>query len=275
MTKNKFRKIREIQNVLESYRRFDYDYIPFGDNWTMPDGTYQYRQRGLNRLATGFWRTVMATLGALAIKPLYGAKVVGRKNLKALGKSGAVCVSNHFNFLDTLFVRAACGHYRSYHTMGPFNNKKGLGGHIIRHGGMLPFSANLAATKNLTREMDRLLKKGKIINFYAEQAMWLNYQKPRPMKEGALYYAVKFNVPVLPVFCTFQRNARGKIRKLRIHILPAVYADESLPRPARIADLKARAEAAWRDCYEQAYGIPLEYLPCKKKSGRPAAVDTI
>ena len=99
--------------------------------------------------------------------------------------------------------------------------------------------------------------------------MWLNYQKPRPMKEGALYYAVKYGVPVLPVFCTFRRTERGKARKVRIHILPAIYADETLPRPARIADLKARAEKAWRECYEQAYGVPLEYLPCKKKNGAP------
>ena len=28
MKKSKFRKITAIQNALESYRRFDYDYIP-------------------------------------------------------------------------------------------------------------------------------------------------------------------------------------------------------------------------------------------------------
>ena len=267
MKKSKFRKITAIQNALESYRRFDYDYIPFGDDWTMPDGNYRYRQRGLNRLATGFWRTVMAAFGPILIKLVYGAKVVGKENLNALGKSGAICVSNHFNYLDTLFVRAACGHYRSFHTMAPFNNKKGFGGHVIRHGGMLPFSANTAAMKNLLHEMDRLLKKGKIVNFYAEQAMWLNYQKPRPMKDGAFHYAIKYGVPVLPVFCTFERTERGKAHKLRIRVLPALYADESLPRPKKTADLKNRAEQAWKTCYESAYGIPLEYLPCKKKSG--------
>lgn len=266
MNKKKFRKVAAIQSVLEEYRRFDYDYIPFGDGWTMPDGNYKYRQRGLSLLATGFWRTFLKIFAPVLLKVHYGAKVVGKENLKALGKRGAFCVCNHIDYLDTLFVRAAVGQFRSFHTMGAFNNKKGLGGHIIRHGGMLPLSSNLAATKNLMREMERLLGKGKIINFYAEQAMWISYQKPRPMKEGALLFAVKYNVPVLPVFCTFQRTDRGRMKQLRIHILPAVYADETLSRPTRIADLKARAELAWKECYEKAYGIPLEYLPCKKKN---------
>lgn len=256
----KQKKIQAIQDTLERHRRFDYDYIPFGNSWTMPSADYEYRQRGFARLETGIWRSIMSVLAPHALRIVYGAKVVGKKNYKALGKRGAVCVCNHFNYLDTLFVRQATGYFRSYHTMGPFNNKKGLGGHIIRHGGMLPFSTNMTAMKNFMRETERLLKAGKIVNFYAEQAMWLNYQKPRPMKDGAFYYAIKYGVPVLPLFCTFKKNKRGHIKKLRIHVLPAVYADETLPKTERLADMKARAERAWKDCYESAYGIPLEYL---------------
>ncbi len=265
MNRKRYEKIQAIQNTLERHGRFDYDYIPFGNKWVMPDANYVYRQRGFSRLATGFWRTLMATFAPLALKLIYGAKVVGKKNRKALGKQGAVCVCNHFNYLDTLFVRQATGYYRSYHTMGPFNNKKGLGGHIIRHGGMLPFSKNMAAMKGFMRETERLLKKGKIVNFYAEQAMWLNYQKPRPMKEGAFYYALKYGVPVLPLFCTFRKNKCGKIRKLRIHILPAIYANEDLPKGERLADMKTRAEHAWKNCYEANYGIALEYLPRERR----------
>ena len=152
--------------------------------------------------------------------------------------------------------------------MAPWNNKTGVGGWFMRHAGMWAFSANLAATKNLMREMERRLKQGKFVNFYAEQAMWVNYPKPRPMKDGAFYYAVKMDVPVLPVFCTFRKNGRGHMKKLRIHILPAVYADKSLPRAARIAKMKAEAEAAWKACYEEAYGKPLEYLPDRRKNGK-------
>lgn len=262
---DKLEKKIKIQQTLEGYRRFDYDYIPFGTNWFVPDGEYRYRITGLRRISAFFLRFLMATVGAAAIKLVYGARVTGRRNLKALKKQGAVCVCNHISYLDTLFVRQAVGHFRSYHTMAPWNNKTGLGGWFIRRGGMLPFSPNLTATRNLNRELERLLKSGKIVNFYAEQAMWQNYQKPRPMKDGAFYYAEKFGVPVLPVLCTFRVNKRGHMKKLRINILPPVYADASLPRKARAAKMKEEAQRAWTECYERTYGIPLEYLPQRGK----------
>ena len=257
-----------IQATLEGYRRFDYDYIAFGHNWFMPDGEFRYRQSFGGRLLSGFFRTVLKVLAPLLLKVAYGYRVVGKENRRALKKQGAIVVCNHISYLDTLFVRAAAGHYRSFHTMAPWNNKTGVGGWFMRHAGMWAFSANLAATKNLMREMERRLKQGKFVNFYAEQAMWVNYPKPRPMKDGAFYYAVKMDVPVLPVFCTFRKNRRGHMKKLRIHILPAVYADKSLPRAARIAKMKAEAEAAWKACYEEAYGKPLEYLPDRRKNGK-------
>lgn len=265
--RGKLEKKIKIQQTLEGYRRFDYDYIAFGNTWRAPDADYDYR--GKRRcIGTFFMRFLMATIGAAAIKLVYGARVTGKRHLKALKKQGAVCVSNHISYLDTLFVRQAVGYFRSYHTMAPWNNKTGLGGWFIRRGGMLPFSSNLTATRNLNREMERLLKEGKIVNFYAEQAMWQNYQKPRPMKEGAFYYAEKFGVPVLPVFCTFRFSKRGHIKKLRINVLPPVYADKTLPRKARMAKLREDAQREWTECYEQAYGKRLEYLPCRSKRNK-------
>lgn len=262
--RGKLEKRIKIQQTLEGYRRFDYDYIPFGNNWYVPDADYDYRGKR-RRIGTFLMRFFMATIGAAAIKLVYGARVTGKRNLKALKKQGAVCVSNHISYLDTLFVRQAIGYFRSYHTMAPWNNKTGLGGWFIRRGGMLPFSPNLGATRNLNREIERLLNAGKIVNFYAEQAMWQNYPKPRPMKDGAFYYAEKSGVPVLPVFCTFRLSKRGHIRRLRINILPPVYADGSLPKKARTAKLREDAQKAWAECYEQAYGAKPEYLPRRGK----------
>ncbi len=264
--RTRFEVKKGIQAALEAHRRFDYDYMPMGHTWRMPDANYKYRQPWYERIHTGFWRTLMGIFGPPAIRLLYGARVTGRKNLRVLKKQGVITVCNHFNYLDTLFVRDAIGHFRSFHTMGPWNNKGGVGGCIMRHAGMWPFSADLTATKNLMREMERRLKEGKRINFYAEHSMWGNYQKPRPMKIGAFHFAVRFSVPVVPVFCTFDRSKRkGYIRKLRIHILPAIFPDETLPKGQRAEKMKEEAETAWRLCYEEAYKIPLVYLEKPKK----------
>ncbi len=253
-----------VQNTLEEYRRFSMETIAYGDRWVMPDGSFKYRQPWYDRIETGFWRSIMATLGPILLKIKFGAKVVGKKNLKLVKDKGAITICNHIHYLDTLFVRQGIGHINSFHTMAPWNNKIGAGGHIIRHGGMYPLSSDFTAMKNLSNEMERQLKRGKRINFYPEHSMWWNYQKPRPMKDGAFHYAVKFNVPIIPVFCTFSKTKKGKMKKLRIHVLPPIYADDSLTRKDRILKMKEQAEEAWKNCYEQAYGISLEYLPDRR-----------
>ena len=252
-------KHESIQSLLEAHGRFDFEYIPSGGKWKMPDGRFAYRKPFPECVLNGFWRVVLSVFSPIYLKLAYGAKVVGKSNLKAVKGRGAICICNHFNFLDTLFVRHAVGYFRSFHTMTAKNNKGGFGGHVIRHGGMLPFSENYSATKNLIKETGRLIEKGKIINFYAERAMWINYQKPRPMKEGAFAYAVRFNAPVVPLFCTFDKNKKGRIKKLRIHVLPAIFPDERLIKKRRADDMRESAQRAWKDCYENAYGKKLEY----------------
>ena len=270
MKRSVLKKREGIQQTLERYKRFDYDYIPFGHNWSIPDGEYQYEQNAFHRAVTGLVCGILSVTGPVYIRIGYGARVVGKEHLKPLKGKGAISVCNHFSYLDTLFIRQATGHFRTYHTIAPWNNKTGIGGAFLRHGKLLPLSPNLSATRNLWRRMDKLFKEGKIVNFYAEQAMWIAYQKPRPMKEGAFFYAVKFDVPVLPVFCTFRKTKRGMIRKLRIHICPAVYPDRALPREERIAKMKKEAEAAWKEVYERAYGIPLQYLSREEKTEEAA-----
>ena len=267
--RTKLEKRVGIQNTLEGYRRFDYDYIPFG-TYSMPDGKYPYRQKGFGKAAQAVIRGVLRVCGPVLLKVAYGCRVEGKEHLRALRekKQGAICVSNHVALLDTLFVRQAIGHFHTYFTMAPWNNKRGLGGWFIRRGGMWAFSADLAAMRNLTNEMKARLGEGGIVHFYAEQAMWTNYQKPRPMKDGAFYYAVRYNVPVLPVFFTFKVNKKGCMRKLVIHILPPVAPDASLPRNERAGRLKEQAQAAWTSCYERAYGTPLEYLPDRRRNAK-------
>lgn len=251
--------IEGVHRALERRGKFGADTIAYGE-WNMPDKNYRYRQPWYERIITGFWRSVLIVFGPLFIKMFFGARVVGKENLKPLKRKGVITVCNHIHYLDTLFVRQAIGHINSYHTMAPWNNKYGIGGHIIRHGGMWPFSSDFAAMRNMSAEMERQLKRGKRINFNPEHALWWNYQKPRPMKDGAFHYAVKFNVPVVPVFCTFKKSKRGGMRKLRINILPAVFPDSDLPKKEGERKMKEEAESRWRECYESAYGIPLEYL---------------
>lgn len=252
--RKRYEVIEGIQCALEKRGSLNLDYgIPIG-GWDMPDKDFSYRNRGINKVVYGIEMSILTVLAPIVIKVYYGAKVTGRDNMKELKGKGAICVCNHFSFLDTLFVRQAMGYFRSYHTSAPYNNKNGVGGYIIKRAAMLPFSSDYAAMRNLSTEMERLLKKGKIINFYAEEAMWHSYQKPRPMRIGAFHYAVKYSVPVVPIFCTFERTKKGRIKRLRINILKPVYGNEALPLKQRSAEMKNLAEKEWAECYSKNYG---------------------
>lgn len=244
-----------IQHILEERGKYNFDYGRIVGNWETPDKDYKYRNRGFDKLVYGVINGLLAVLAPIVLKVYYGAKVTGRRNLKELKGKGAICVCNHISFLDTLFVRQAVGYFRSYHTEAPYNNKTGVGGYIMRHGAMLPFSSDITAMRHLNAEMERLLSKGKIINFYAEEALWGAYQKPRPMKDGAFRYAVKYGVPVVPIFCTFKRTKKGRIKKLRINILQPVYAEEGLAPKVRAAKMRDTAAKEWAECYGESYGI--------------------
>ncbi len=252
--------IEGVQNAYERRGKFDRETIAYGTNWVMPDKNYKYRQPWYSRMITGIGRLAFCLLGPVALKLAFGIRVEGKENLREVRGSGAITVCNHIHYLDTLFVRQAVGYWDSYHTIAPFNNKKGIAGFFIRHGATWPFSADLDAMRNLHEEMDRQLKKGKFVNFYPEYAMWWSYQKPRPMKDSPFHYAVKFDVPVLPLFCTFEKTKRCGIRRLCVHILPPVYADDSLPKREKVLAMRDAAQQEWKECYERAYGIPLTYL---------------
>jgi hypothetical protein len=94
--------------------------------------------------------------------------------------------------------------------------------------------------------------------------MWWNYRKPRPLKVGAFRFAARSMSPVLPMFITMRDTevcgADGfPIQAYTVHILPAIYPDKSLSVRDNSRVMCEKNYEAWKNVYEQAYGIPLAY----------------
>ncbi len=247
-------KRQQLISSLEARGAFDEDYLPRGKRYTLPDGEYKYvRTNIFYRLSCIFCRTVTFLFGPVVCFIRYGLRVRGRKNLK--GIKGAISVCNHVSVLDTLFVKQAIGHYRSYHTGAPHNNKKGLGGFIMRRAGFLSLGGSFSAQKNLLRTMRILVSKGAIINFYPEEALWQYYEKPRPLKNGAFNYAVKLNVPVVPLFITFE----GRNKRAVINVLSPIYPTEGLSDRQNVEKMREKCFLQWKLLYEKVYHKQLVY----------------
>ena len=99
---------------------------------------------------------------------------------------------------------------------------------------------------------------------YAEQSLWWNYRKPKPMKLGAFEIAVRRGVPVVPCFITFLDTDRiGEdgfpILSYTPHVGAPIYADPALSKKEAAEKMRAENAAFCKEVYERVYGIPLTY----------------
>lgn len=263
-------------DMIEEHRYFDAMVI---------DSDYNYLPTKITeKLRRLYVLSVVKLVGPIITWIGMGAKVKGRENLRALGKSGAISVCNHVHNLDTLLMKNALGSFRVFHTGNYYLLKRGWLGKIFKSGGFLPVGTEISDMKRLQETVGTLVGSGKIVNFYPEHALWPRYENLRPFKPGAFRYAVKFGVPVLPVFIEFKmtklRRFLRRKKKMIVHILPAMYAPEG-------GSVRARAEALERQVFaamcaegERLYGRNVDCLapenrpqeePCDARRSEAAA----
>ena len=199
--------------------------------------------------------------------------VKGIENFEAIQKSGAILTCNHFNPFDNFAI-----HYVLFKYMykpgkqvlykvireGNYTNFPGIYGLFFRHCNTLPLSANFSTMKNFMSAMKVLLERGEKVLVYAEQGMWWNYRKPRPLTAGAFKFAAESKVPVLPIFITMNDSDKiggdgFPIQEYTLHFLPAIYPDESKTVKENMEIMKDKNYEMWKEVYETTYGIPLTY----------------
>ncbi len=199
--------------------------------------------------------------------------VEGIENYEAIQNSGAILTCNHFNPFDNFAI-----HYVLFKYMykpgkqvlykvireGNYTNFPGIYGFFFRHCNTLPLSANFSTMKNFMTAMKVLLEHGKKVLVYAEQGMWWNYRKPRPLTAGAFKFAAESKVPVLPIFITMNDSDKiggdgFPIQEYTLHFLPAIYPNKNKTVKENIEYLKDKNYAMWKKVYEKVYGIPLTY----------------
>lgn len=196
--------------------------------------------------------------------------VVGIENYLNV-KGGAMLTCNHFSPLDNYAVFRAIRPYLGkgknlYKVIreGNYTNFKGLFGFFFRHCNTLPLSSNTDTMKLFMKAVSELLGRGEKILIYPEQAMWWNYKKPRPLKNGAFRFAVKNKVPVIPVFITMEDtykldNEGFFVQAYTVWFLPAIYPKPELSDKENAEYLKGENYKAWKNLYEKVYKKPLTY----------------
>jgi 1-acyl-sn-glycerol-3-phosphate acyltransferase len=196
-------------------------------------------------------------------------EIRGIKNFTDIS-GGKIVTCNHFSVCDNYAVWVALRDFMGGKMLykiireGNYTSFGGFYGYLFRHCNTLPLSSSLSGKKALLGALKKLFARGEKVLIYPEQSMWYNYKKPKPLKVGAFSFAVKNNVPVLPIFITLEDTENFDsdgcfIQAYTIHILPALYPDKSLKQREDCARLCKENYMLWKEVYEDFYGIPLEY----------------
>lgn len=207
--------------------------------------------------------------GMIAKRQLIIKEVRGIENFSAVS-GGKIVTCNHFSVCDNYAVwvalREAMGGRLLYKVIreGNYTNPPKPFGLIMRHCNTLPLSSQPATMKKFLRAVKVLLERGETVLIYPEQGMWWNYRKPKPMQDGAFTLAVRNKTPIVPIFITMEDSdvLDGDgffVQEYTVHILPAIYPDETLSCGKAKEKMKQQNYEAWVKTYEGFYGIPLTY----------------
>ena len=263
-------EVVSLINECEKNGQFDQHVDPIDwDNALPVDGSFNYLRKGLKQFLQHTF--IVKPFTNKVAKKDFLVEVKGKENLK--GIKNAIVTCNHINKFDCLVAKYGLKGHKLRITAGHFNNQKGWFGEMMRVGGLMPLSPNFSAMKNFNDAMGHLLTRGTYVMFYPEQAMWWNYKKPRPFKNGAFHYAVKHNVPVIPLFITMEdrpeldEETGFPKQKYTLHIMPAIYPNQNLPKAENVEYVKNANYNACKAKYEEVYNIPLTYT-CDEKSDK-------
>ena len=207
--------------------------------------------------------------GLVANRQLIVKEIRGIEHFTAV-EGGKLVTCNHFSVGDNYAVWMALREHMDGKLLykvireGNYTNPPKPFGLMMKHCNTLPLSSQAATMRKFLKAVKVLLGRGETILIYPEQGMWWNYRKPRPMQEGAFDLAVLNKTPIIPIFITMEDtdtlDGDGfPVQAFTVHILPAIYPDESLPRAARKDKMRQENHDVWVKTYEEFYQKPLVY----------------
>ncbi|MCI8519854.1 MAG: hypothetical protein HFJ51_07595 [Clostridia bacterium] len=80
--------------------------------------------------------------------------------------------------------------------------------HLIKLLRAIPIPKESKNKPYFIKALDKTLKSGDMLHFYPEAALWPYYNKIRNFKTGAFHFAVRNEVPIVPMVFTFRRPIR-------------------------------------------------------------------
>lgn len=216
---------------------------------TKIDCTYPYYDTSFK---AKFKRTIFYiignTVGYFLNKKRYGAKIIGKKNLRKYKKqlkNGAITISNHVYRWDFLTIMNA---FNPHHIFFPVRKDQVLTKDkvFIRNVGGIPIPEDLGGSIEFYKAFDRIHKKKYLIHFFPEASRWDFYTPIRPFKAGAFKLAYKYDVPIIPMAFSYRENKKKNAKNplITLNIGEPIFIDKTLPKKEAIDKLHRESHEA-------------------------------
>ena len=221
---------------------------------TVFDADYPYIDKSRRmRMIQALTRFMLYTVVFPVARIRMGLRFEGRENLKKHREElerGVISCSNHVHFWDFIAIMCGVRPFKPY-VVSWAPNIRGENGKMLRatHCIPIPDNGDIRAVAAMNRAIKNEIQNGGWLQVYGEGSMWEYYRPIRPFKDGAAYYALHCDRPILPMAFTFRkpgwirRRIFRQIALITMHIGEPIYADTSLPKDERKNDLTLRVNA--------------------------------
>lgn len=205
-------------------------------------------------------------------KEVIFAGVNGFENLEGFNE-GAIITCNHFHHFDNYAILLAFEKYykrlKLFRVVKDGNFAfKGTIGMIMRHCNTLPVNQDGRSPRTTFKcinTIKELVKneRNKVL-IYPEQAMWWNYRKPRPLKDGAFMIAAAAKSHIIPCFITLKDSeilgSDGfPVQEFTVNVLPVIKFNPNESIKENASRMMMQNYEAWKNTYEKTYNEKLTY----------------
>jgi 1-acyl-sn-glycerol-3-phosphate acyltransferase len=177
------------------------------------NANYTYLSKNIFlRLLYYFGMLIWMPFAYLVFRLRFGFKVSGKKNVKLIKDTAAITVANHAHNMDSPLSTAAFFPNSPYYVALPHNFEVFVLGGIVRIMRGIPLPSDLPNFRHFAGQInDALRTTKKKIHFYPEGEIIPYSRELRPFKKGAFQFAVKNDVPVLPMVFVFPNKKRVRL----------------------------------------------------------------
>lgn len=190
---------------------------------------------------------------------MYGLKIKGKSKLRKIKKIGAIITPTHNVTMDcSITARSVCFPYRlSYFLTHEKNMHIPVASSLMKLLRTFALPNSLAMKRICFDYIDNLLSKNKWVVIYPEGDL-LSYKKELlPFKSGSYKFAVKANVPIIPVVYCY-RKAKGlykligrKRPLITGYILSPIYPNTQLSQADAAIELQQKCELLMNETFKE------------------------